>query len=77
VAVPAHDGVRPHEDEVAAPVPAEATGQDPDELIADAERRPFPAGAGEDRQLMAQRQVLSGQVGAATQRGEGPEQEDE
>src|SRR5439155_16882713 len=45
-AMPAHRGVRPDEDEVVAPVRAKPTGQDPEQLVAGAERRSFPSGAG-------------------------------
>ena len=76
--MPTHHGLWPDRDEVATPVPAEPTGQDPDELVADAQWRPFPAGAGEDRQLVTQEQVLGDEIGAATQRGaQRTEQQDE
>jgi hypothetical protein len=52
--MPADHRLRPDEDEVAAPARAERARHDPQELVPDAERRPLPAGASEDRELVAQ-----------------------
>ena len=56
--LPAHHGVRPDEDEVVAPGRADPAGQDPQQLVAAAERGPVPTRAGEDGELAAQEEVL-------------------
>ena len=76
--MPADHRLRSDEDQVAAPARAQPASHDPQELVRDAERRPRPAGAGEDRELVAQEQVLGDQVGMAAQHGrEDPEKQGE
>ena len=66
------------QDQVTAPARAEPTGKDPQQLVAAAQPGPSAGGAGHDRQLVPQEQVLGGQVVAGTQPGaDRPEEQHE
>ena len=57
LAMPAEHGLGPDQEEVASPVPVEATDQEPEELVASVEAGPMPA-AECDLELLAEEQVL-------------------
>ena len=52
---------------MAAPITPERAGQHPEEPVTRAEPRPLPGGAGQDRELLAQEEVLRHQIAVATQ----------
>jgi len=62
--VPTDDGLRPHQHEVSAPIVAETTGEDPQELVPASDLR-SGLGAERNRELVAQEEVLDDQVAAA------------
>jgi hypothetical protein len=61
--VPAEDGLRPHDEQVLAPITPEATGQSPEESVARPEPRPLASGASQHGELLTQHEVLDGQLG--------------
>jgi hypothetical protein len=65
--VPADDRLGPDQDEVPPPIAAETASENPDQLVASAERRPLAPRAGQDGELVAQQQVLGDQVAAAAE----------
>ena len=65
-AVPAHDGIRAHDREGAAPTRPRARQRDPEEPIGPGQGRPGTP-APEDGELLAKGEILDGQVGAGTQ----------
>jgi hypothetical protein len=55
--MPAHGGIRPDEDQCAAPVPPRLGKHDPEEPVSRAKLRSF-AGARQSSQLLTKRQIL-------------------
>ena len=55
--MPAHDGVRPHDDQCGAPIPPRVGEQDPRQSISGPELWTLGS-ASEHRQLLTQREVL-------------------
>jgi hypothetical protein len=74
--VPADDGLRADEHEVAPPVATETAGEDPEQLVARADPGAFAGAAGEDGELVAQERVLDEEVPAAAQGGSGDSDQD-
>src|SRR5262245_28520756 len=74
-AVPAQDRLRCDHDEVPAPVAASEADQEPEQLVAGAWPRALPGRARQDRELLAQEEVLGDQFAAAAEGR--PEQADE
>jgi hypothetical protein len=67
--VPADDRLGLHEDEVPAPLPPDEADRQPEESVARAKARTLPGGARQDRELLAQEEVLGQQVAAAAEAG--------
>ena len=67
--MPGDDGLGPDEDEMAPPIVAETAGQDPNQPVAPVDGRSLARRACQDGELVAQQQVLEGQVAAATEGG--------
>src|SRR5262249_35077417 len=63
-AVPADDRVGRDPDQVPAPVAPEEASEDPEQLVARAEPWPRAGRTGEDRELVAQQEVLRHHIGA-------------
>ena len=61
---PPDDRLRPHQDQVPAPVAPEAPRQHPAQPVAPAQPGLSPGGAGQHRQLVAYEQVLGDEVGS-------------
>jgi hypothetical protein len=66
--VPADDGLGLDQNEVSAPGGAAALGEDPEKLVAGVQPRPLAGRAGQDRELVAQQQVLRDQICPRAQR---------
>ena len=56
--MPTDDALGSDHDQVPAPVTAEGPNHNPEQLVAGAEPRSLPGGPGQDRQLMAQQEIL-------------------
>jgi hypothetical protein len=52
---------------VAPPGPSDDASQEPEEFVARSEARPWPRGAAQDQQLLAQQEVLGDQIAARAQ----------
>jgi hypothetical protein len=63
--MPADDGLGLHENQMGAPVFAEALQEDPEDAVPGPKPRPLD-GSPKDRQLLAERQILQGQRGPAS-----------
>jgi short chain dehydrogenase len=75
--MPADNALGPHQDKMPAPITTESADHDPDELVAGAEPRSPPSRAGQDRELMAEQEILDDQCLAVADgcTGETEEQE--
>jgi hypothetical protein len=62
--VPADDGLRPDDEEVPAPVVSGEASEQPEQLVAGAQPRTRARGPREDRELVAQQEVLRHEVAA-------------
>jgi hypothetical protein len=77
LAMPAQLGLRPDQAEVVSPAPVDAAGDEPEELVANAEAGPA-LGAECDLELLAEEQVLEEEALAAPERAsEGGQEEAE
>jgi hypothetical protein len=67
--VPPDDGLRPHDEQVLAPITPEVTDERPEEPIKRPAPCPLARGASQDGELLTRQEVLDGQFGTTADAG--------